>query len=573
MPHETSLLTLLAAGLVLAFALGALAHRFQLSPLVGYLIAGVLVGPFTPGYEADTALASQLGEIGVVLLMFGVGLHFSVADLKSVRKIALPWALLPIAVGSALGALVGRWMGWPWSAAVVFGLCLSVASTVVLLRALEDNRLLETRRGKTAIGWLIVEDLVMVLVLVLLPPIGRALAGDAGDAAASTGLDLRALAGALGLTVLKLALFTAVIVVVGRRVVPWTLRKVAGTGSRELFTLAVLAIALGVAYVSSQWFGVSIALGAFFAGMLLNESELSHKAAADSLPMRDAFAVLFFVSVGMLFDPTILLREPLPVLACVVVIMVGKPVAAWALVRVLGHGNRIASIVAASVSQIGEFSFILAGLAVTLRLMPGDARDLVLAGALISIVSNPFVFAAVLRWQARQSSDRPVPEEGDGGGPPLPTRGHGIVVGYGRVGAQLAELLRARGMPLLAIDADADLVAKARADGIPAVRGNAASPNILAELSPGTATHALVAIPNAFEAGEIITRLRAANPAISILARAHSEAELHHLLDCGADAGVLAERELAYSMAEMVQGAGMMTPGGPSDDAAAAARD
>ncbi len=546
MPHETSLLTLLAAGLVLAFALGTLAHRFKLSPLVGYLVAGVLVGPFTPGYEADTDLASQLGEIGVVLLMFGVGLHFSVADLKAVRKVALPWALLPIAFGSALGALVGRWLGWSWGTGVVFGLCLSVASTVVLLRALEDNRLLDTRRGKTAIGWLIVEDLVMVLVLVLLPPIGRALSADA-----SAGLDLRALGEALGLTVLKLALFTGVIVVVGRRFVPWVLRKVAGTGSRELFTLAVLAIALGVAYVSSQWFGVSIALGAFFAGMLLNESELSHKAAADSLPMRDAFAVLFFVSVGMLFDPSILLRQPLPVLACVVVIMVGKPLAAWALVRALGHGNRIASTIAASVSQIGEFSFILAGLAVALKLMPGDARDLVLAGALISIVANPLVFAAVLRWQSGEVVV-PAPEAGDGAGPALPTHGHGILVGYGRVGSQLAELLRARGMPLLAIDADADLVAKARADGIPAVRGNAAAANVLAELSPATATHALVAIPNAFEAGEIIARLRAANPAISILARAHSEAELWNLLDAGADAGVLAERELAYSMAEMV---------------------
>ena len=554
MPHEASLLTLLAAGLVLAFAMGTLAHRVGLSPLVGYLLAGVLIGPFTPGYEADTAMASQLGEIGVVLLMFGVGLHFSVDDLRQVRRVALPWAVLPITFGSLLGALLARGMGWGWGTGLVFGLCLSVASTVVLLRALEDHRLLDTRRGKTAIGWLIVEDLVMVLVLVLLPPISRALGSDSG------GIDTSALAEAFGLTVLKLALFTAVIVVVGRRLVPGILRRVAGTGSRELFTLAVLAIALGVAYASSQWFGVSIALGAFFAGMLLNESELSHKAAADSLPMRDAFAVLFFVSVGMLFDPTILLREPLPVLGCVLVIMVGKPLAAWAVVRALGQSSRIASTIAASVAQIGEFSFILAGLAVALKLMPADARDLVLAGALISIVANPLVFAAVLRWQARAAALL-IANDDNAGNPPLPKSGHGILIGYGRVGAQLAQLLRDRGMALVAIDGDADLVAKARASGLPALRGNAAAPGVLDELSPGTASHALIAIPNAFEAGEIVGRLRAANPTISILARAHSEAELRYLLDAGADAVVLAERELAYSMAEMVTGAGLPARG------------
>src|SRR4249919_2841622 len=308
MHHETTLLTLLAAGLVLAFVLGAIAHRLRLSPLVGYLVAGVLVGPFTPGYEADTGLASQLGEIGVVLIMFGVGLHFSVEDLREVRRIALPWAALPMAAAAGLGTLVGAWQGWTWPHALVFGLCLSAASTVVLLRALEDHRLLDTQRGKAAIGWLIVEDLVMVIVLVVLPVFGRKALGAGAD------FDFRTLVEALGLTMLKLAAFTVVVVVVGRRLVPWSLRKVAGTGSRELFTLSVLAIALGVAYVSSQWFGVSIALGAFFAGMLLNESELSHKAAADSLPMRDAFAVLFFISVGMLFDPLILLREPLSVL-------------------------------------------------------------------------------------------------------------------------------------------------------------------------------------------------------------------------------------------------------------------
>jgi CPA2 family monovalent cation:H+ antiporter-2 len=428
---------------------------------------------------------------------------------------------------------------------VVFGLCLAVASTVVLMRALEDNRLLDTRRGKTAIGWLVVEDLAMVLVLVMLPVFGRRYGQE------TEGIDAAALARALGLTVVKLLAFTAVIVVVGRRVVPWILRKVAANGSRELFTLSVLAIALGVAFVSSQWFGVSIALGAFFAGMLLNESELSHKAAADSLPMRDAFAVLFFVSVGMLFDPTILIREPLPVLGCVLVVMLGKPLAAWAMLRLLGQTDRIATTIAASVSQIGEFSFILAGLGVALRLMPPDGRDLVLAAALISIIANPLVFAAVLRRQARKAGS-PVPDDLVDAGPPIPTGPHGIVIGYGRVGSQLAALLREGGMDLVVIDDDVDLVAKAHADGIAAVHGNAASADRVAELLPETATHALVAIPNAYEAGALVERLRAANPKISILARAHGEEEVQHLISRGADGAVLAERELAYSMAEMV---------------------
>jgi CPA2 family monovalent cation:H+ antiporter-2 len=561
MNHDTSLLTLLAGGLVLAFLLGSIAHRLKLSPLVGYLLAGVLVGPFTPGFVGNAEMAGQLAEIGVVLLMFGVGLHFSVDDLKAVRKVALPWSVLAIAAGTGLGALLARGFGWSWGQGLVFGLCLSVGSTVVLLRALEDNRLLDSRRGKTAIGWLIVEDVVMVLVLVLLPVFGRTREG----AAAGGELDMSTLFEALGLTVLKLVAFTAVVMLVGRRLVPWILRRVAGGGSRELFTLAVLAIALGVAYASSQWFGVSIALGAFFAGMLLNESELSHKAAADSLPMRDAFAVLFFVSVGMLFDPTILVREPLPVLGAVAVIMVGKPLAAWLMLRAAGHNDRIASTIAASVSQIGEFSFILAGLGVGLALMPEEGRDLVLAGALISIVLNPLVFAAVLRRQAT-ARGTPTPDELESALPAVPEQGHGIVVGYGRVGMELAGLLRARGMPIVAIEDDADHVARARADGIPVVRGNAASPDLLPELHPESATHALLAIPNAYEAGEIIARLRAANPAMTILARAHSEAEVRHLLASGADGAVLAERELAYSMAEMVM-AGSPAPAGAASAA------
>lgn len=551
MPHEASLLALLSGALVLAFVLGTLAHRLKLSPIAGYLLAGVVAGPFTPGFVGNAGMAAQLAEVGVILLMFGVGLHFSLDDLREVRKTAFPHALLPIAFGTLLGWLLGSSLGWtPWQG-LIFGLALSVASTVVLLRALEDHRLVDTARGKTAIGWLIVEDLAMVLALVLLPVLAGALSGDRAS------VDGGAVVRSLGLTLGKLALFGALMLLVGRRLIPWVLRRVAGTGSRELFTLAVLAIALGVAFASSEWFGVSIALGAFFAGFMLNESELSHKAAADSLPMRDAFAVLFFVSVGMLFDPTILLRQPLLVLATVLIIMVGKPLAAIALVKALGRSTTTALTIGASVSQIGEFSFILAGLAVALGLLPPAGRDLVLAGALLSIIANPLVFAMLAGWQSRQDALHPPAREDLDlpAGPPMPEAGHTILVGYGRVGRQLATLLRQGDVPLAVMDSDAELVALAHADGLAARRGNAAAIDRLADLNPATATHALLAIPNALEAGEIIARLRAANPGMSILARAHSETEIRHLLDQGADGAVLAERELAYSMAEMVMAA------------------
>ena len=552
MEHHAPLVALLAGGLVLAFVLGAIAHRLRLSPLVGYLMAGILVGPFTPGFVGDTAVALQLADIGVVLLMFGVGLHFSVDDLKSVRKVA-PWAVLPMAFSTLLGWGLMHAMGWTGWQSLVFGLCLSVASTVVLMRALEAHRLVDTDRGKTAVGWMIVEDMVTIVALVLLPVLARALGDGSGP------MPVAAILEALALTAGKLLVFGALTLMVGRRVVPWILRRVAGTGSRELFTLAVLAIALGMAFGSSELFGVSIALGAFFAGMLLNESELSHKAAADSLPMRDAFAVLFFVSVGMLFNPNILVREPWLVLGTFLVVTVGKPMAAFVVVRAIGQPARMASTIAATVSQVGEFSFILAGLAVALKVLPPEGRDLVLAAALLSIVANPIIFHWVVAWQTREKAERKAQsearEEAEAPpGPALPTAGHTIVVGYGRVGAQLAALLKERGVDVAVIDDSRDLTDRARADGIPAVRGNAAAAERLAELSPENATRALIAIPNAFEAGEIVSRLRKANPAMTILARAHSEPEMRHLLASGADGAVLAERELAYSMAEMVLG-------------------
>jgi CPA2 family monovalent cation:H+ antiporter-2 len=549
MPHDTPLIALLAVGLVLAFVFGTLAHRLRLSPIVGYLVAGILVGPFTPGFVADPDLAMELSEIGVILLMFGVGLHFSVDDLLEVKWIAIPGALVQIAVATALGWGLAWWLGWPHLQGIVFGLALSVASTVVLLRAMEDRRLLDTKRGRIAVGWLIVEDLVMVLALVLLPALAESMG--AGQAAPGAGSVL----GSLGLTLAKVSAFVVLMMVVGRRAIPWLLQRVAGFGSRELFTLSVLAIALGVAYGSAKLFGVSFALGAFFAGMLLN-GDLSHKAASDSLPLRDAFAVLFFVSVGMLFDPMILVHQPLPVLATFLIITVGKSLAAYAIVRAFGHPNATALTISASLAQIGEFSFILAGLGVSLAILPPEGRDLVLAGALLSIIANPLIFVVLDRWQSAQSPEVQAPETpGPHSGPALPTSGHAIVVGFGRVGSEIARLLRERGVPLLVIEDDDDLARQARGDGFPCIRGNAAAEQVMAEASPAAAQLVVMAMPNALEAGETIARLRELSPGMTILARAHSDAEVRHLLAHGADGAVLAEKELAHSMAEMAMSA------------------
>jgi len=440
-------------------------------------------------------------------------------------------------------------MGWPTLQGVVFGLALSVASTVVLLRAMEDRRLLETRRGKIAVGWLIVEDLVMVVTLVLLP----ALAASLGAGAETGELGLGAVLGTLGGTLLKVSGFVALMMLVGKRAIPWMLERVAGFGSRELFTLSVLAIALGVAFGSAKLFGVSFALGAFFAGMLLN-GDLSHKAASDSLPLRDAFAVLFFVSVGMLFDPAILVEQPVPVIATFLIITVGKSLAAYAIVRAFGHPSGTALTISASLAQIGEFSFILAGLGVSLAILPEEGRDLVLAGALLSIIANPLIFAALDALEARRAAraePAPAPAAPRHEGPPRPTDGHAILVGFGRVGGEIARLLREREVPLVVIDDDADLVQNARDAGFPAIRGNAATHRVLDEAAPDRALLAVLAIPQALEAGEVVARLRALNPGLTILARAHSDAEVRHLIKHGADGAVLAEKELAHSMAEM----------------------
>ena len=550
MPHHTALISILVAGFVLAFIFGALAQRLRLSPLVGYLLAGVIAGPFTPGFVGDPSLAPQLAEIGVILLMFGVGLHFSIRDLLSVKAIAVPGALIEMTTTTTIGwALAHYGLGWANGASLIFGLSLSVASTVVLMRALEERRLVESTTGRIAVGWLVVEDLAMVLALVLLPALAGPLKGEAGDPA-----DVWE---ALFTTLFKVGAFIAFMMIIGRRVIPWVLERVAGTGSRELFTLCVLAIALGVAFGSAQMFGVSFALGAFFAGMILNESEFSHQAASETLPLRDAFAVLFFVSVGMLFDPMILLDKPLQVLATFAVILLAKSTAAWLIVRAFGKPKRMALVIAASLAQIGEFSFILAGLGLQLQILPAEGQNLILAGALLSISVNPLLFAWLDRRHAREDA-RAARDARVEVTPPVPDdiADHVILVGYGRVGSELARLLTAHGVPLVVIEDEEVLVARARAAGLPAIRGNAANERVLREAVPERANTVMLAIPNALEGGEIIAKLRAINPALSIVARGHSDAELKHLLEHGADAAVMAERELAHSLAEMV----MATP-------------
>ncbi len=539
MPHHTSLIAILCVGFVLAFVFGLLAQRLRLSPIVGYLLAGVLVGPHTPGFVGDQTLAPQLAEIGVILLMFGVGLHFSMRDLIAVRNLAVPGAIVQMSVATAMGWFMGWRLGWPHPQSIIFGLALSVASTVVLLRALESGRMLDSERGRIAIGWLIVEDLAMVLALVLVP----ALADSTGDEA-SGGLGMALLA-----TMAKVGGFVALMLIVGRRVLPWVLERVAGTGSRELFTLCVLACAMGIAFGAAELFGVSFALGAFFAGMLLNESPHGHKAAEDSLPLRDAFAVLFFVSVGMLFDPAILIEHPLEVLETLAIIMIGKSLAAWAVVRMLGKSNDIALTIAASLAQIGEFSFILIGLGVSLELMTPEARDLVLAGAILSIMLNPLVFAVLARRRARDeaktAADAPAP---------LPMQ-HVLLVGYGRVGIKLAELLARADVPFVVIDTDSDRIDTARAAGYRAIRGNAADDDVLEEAMPERAALAVLTIPDPLEAGKVAKRLKQGATPIPVLARAHSDAGVKHLLERGADAAILAEYALAHSLTEMVMSA------------------
>jgi monovalent cation:H+ antiporter-2, CPA2 family len=551
MPHQAPLISTIVIALALAWAFAAVANRLKLPPIVGYLLAGIAIGPFTPGFVADQNIASELAEIGVILLMFGVGLHFSLADLLSVKAIAIPGAFAQIACATLLGMGLGLWLGWSIEGALVFGLALSVASTVVLLRALQERRLVETERGRIAVGWLIVEDIAMVLTLVLLPALSGALEGNAGAAP----LDI---AVALGTTVAKIAAFVGIMLIVGKRLIPGILHYMAHTGSRELFRLSVLVVALGAAYAAAELFGVSFALGAFFAGMILSESALSQQAAQETLPLRDAFAVLFFVSVGMLFDPTILVREPIPVLVTVLIIVLGKSLAAFAIVRGFGYSTPTALTISASLAQIGEFSFILAGLGVSLALLPEQGRDLILAGAIISILLNPLLFAALdhvlERREQRRVQVAEITETDTAREPIRPTRlaNHIVLVGHGRVGSAISAALRTKGVPLFVIEYNEDAVAALKTTGVETLSGNAADPELIATANLGGARCLLVAIPNAFEGGQVVQQARAINPKLLIVARAHSEAEIEHLKKHGADLVVMGEHEIAKAMLDNI---------------------
>ncbi len=539
MPHGTPLISLLTIGLGLAFVFGMIASRLRLSPLVGYLIAGVVIGPFTPGFVGDANLAAELAEIGVILLMFGVGLHFSLNDLLSVRAIALPGALAQIAVATLLGVGMGNLMGWTLEAGIVFGLALSVASTVVLLRALQERRVMQTEKGRIAVGWLIVEDLAMVLALVLLPT-WAGIRDQMADAGGFGWAQVQEIGWALLLTLGKVGAFIAIMLVVGKRLIPWILHRVVHLGSRELFRLGVLAIALGVALGASEFFGVSFALGAFFAGMIMGESELSQQAANETLPLRDAFAVLFFVSVGMLFDPMTLVRDPWPLLGALAIVVVGKSVAALLITSMFRQPRDSSALIAASLAQIGEFSFILAGLGVGLGMLPEEGRDLILGAAILSIVLNPLVFLLADRLAPRAVGEHEQAKTG--------AHRRAIIVGHGRVGSRIAVALRQARVDYSVIEGQQDIVERLHAEGIPAVAGNAVAIDVLKAAAVESAQLIYVTVPDGFEAGRIVEIARQLNPGIRIFARSHSDAEIEHLRSFGADMIVSGEQEIAQAM-------------------------
>lgn len=558
MPHEATLISTVAAGLGLALVLGFLAARLKLPPLVGYLLAGVVIGPHTRGYVADLALAGQLAEIGVMLLMFGVGLHFSFDDLIAVRRVAVPGAVGGILLLTSLGMLTATVWGWPLGGALVFGLALSVASTVVLLRALETRGALDTFNGRIAVGWLVVEDLVMVLVLVLLPPFANLLGGDGGATPAS------GIATALLITLLKVGAFIVLMLVVGRRLFPRLLWLVAKTGSRELFTLCIIAAAVGVAYGAAALFDVSFALGAFFAGMMLRESELSHRAADESLPLRDAFAVLFFVSVGMLFDPSVVVRSPVAVLMVILIIMIGKTVAAVTIVLLFRYPLNTALTVGASLAQIGEFSFILANLGVKYRLLPVEGQSLILAGAMISIALNPALFTFIepaQRWiRARSELARRLERRVD----PLAElpmsvdqallTGQVVIVGYGRVGRRIAQELIQLKIPFVVAEQNREIVESLRERNVHAVSGDASDPAVLIQAHVARAAVLVIAIPDTVDVRKMVDISRRLNPKIDILLRTHSEDEAALLREENAGTVFMGEHELALAMTRHVIG-------------------
>lgn len=555
MPHEITLVSTLAASLGLALAFGFLATRLKLPALVGYLVGGIALGPATPGFVADLALSAQLAEIGVMLLMFGVGMHFSLSDLLAVKRIALPGAIAQISMATAMGAGIAHTWGWSLQAGLVFGLALSVASTVVLLRALEQAGLLNTINGQIAVGWLVVEDLLMVLVLVLLPPLSQSLNG-AGE------FFSQSLMTSVGITLGKIGLFIALMLIAGRKLFPWILWQVAGTGSRELFTLCVVAAAVGIAFGAASLFGVSFALGAFFAGMVMRESPLSHRAAEESLPLRDAFSVLFFVSVGMLFDPRILIEQPLRVLSVVAIILMGKSLAAFVIVLLFRYPLNTALTVSTSLAQIGEFSFILAALGISLGVLPQEAQSLLLAGAILSIGINPLLFKIiepVQGWiRAHSALARALERIADplaelpASVPSAHVTDHVLVVGYGRVGRRIVETLSKANIAYVIAEQNRERVETLRANGEHAVAGDGAEPSVLIQAHVVRASMVVIAIPDSVRARRIIEITRMLNPKAELVIRTHTDAEAKLLRDESDGTVFLGEHELASSMARHV---------------------
>jgi monovalent cation:H+ antiporter-2, CPA2 family len=558
-PHSVTLISTIAAGLGLALIMGFIAARLKLPVLVGYLTAGIIIGPATPGFVADVELSSQLAEIGVMLLMFGVGLHFSLDDLLAVRRIALPGAIVQITVATVLGMAASATWGWSLAAGLVFGLALSVASTVVLLKALEHRGVLDSVNGRIAIGWLIVEDLVMVLVLVLLPAMSVWLGGNVN--AAEPAGD-RSLLATFALTIGKVTVFLVLMLVVGRRLFPWLLWQIARTGSRELFTLCIVAAAVGIAYSSAELFGVSFALGAFFAGMVMRESPLSYRAAEESLPLRDAFSVLFFVSVGMLFDPDVLIREPLHVLIVLAIIIFGKSLAAFLIVLLFRYPLNTALTVSASLAQIGEFSFILVGLGVSLGLLPTEGQSLILAGAILSIALNPVLFGAIEPAQAWIRSRSKVAQALERPDDPLAAlpmttdlkrlTGHVVIVGYGRVGRRIGEALTAQGISIVVAEQNREIVDRLRKSGIAAVSGDASEPAVLLQAHVHRASILVIATPDTLNVRKMIEIARTVNPRIETVVRTHSEEEAVLLEKEQAGKVFLGEHELATGMIQHV---------------------
>lgn len=542
MTHNLPLISTIAASFGFALAFGFIANKMGLPALVGYLIARILVGPFTLGFVADLNLSVELSEIGVILLMFGVGLHFSINDLLKVKKIALTGAIVQIAVATLLGMLICHVWGWSLGTGLVFGLALSVASTVVLLKALEDKGILQSFNGQIAVGWLVVEDLVMVMVLVLLPALAPTIMGN-NDAViiTSNSNNSSELWSTIGITMAKLALFIGLMLVVGKRVFPWILWQISKTNSKELFTLSIICAAVGIAYASAKIFGVSFALGAFFAGMVLRESHLSHRAAQDSMPLRDAFSVLFFVAVGMLFDPSILWHEPLKVLIVVAIIIIGKSLAAFLLVVALRYPVNTALTVAASLAQIGEFSFILLTLGKNLGLVSDTAQNLVLAGAIISISINHFVFRAVSPIQnllKKRTSLYDWLERSTDGLSELPDSvssssltNHTIVLGYGNLGKILTDKLKAQDIKYVVADNDREIIENLRKDNINAVAGDAIDPALLIQAHISRAKNLIIALPNNLHLQKIVEIAKMLNPDVNIIVRAKDLQEYDFLIE------------------------------------------